>query len=297
MSRVVIALYENNDKVREAIQDLVEAGFDGNAISMVAYDPQRAYGKMLWRQALGEESASSENVHNLSEGTGLGALIGSVGGFFAGLLAMALPGIGPVVAAGPLITTLAGAGIGATAGIILGALVETGLPADHARMFTEGIRRGDTLLMVNTSDDRAREAVELLNQHEPIDLDSRLPLASKNGHIRVEQAVLKDNLHGSDLVETVFNPGQFRAVFAELEPRFHEHYTHAYLGSGKHYSDFKPAYLLGCELATNERYQKVGWGELEPKARQSWERRYQDLPWEEFKEAVHQAWEITKSRR
>jgi uncharacterized protein (TIGR02271 family) len=82
-------------------------------------------------------------------------------GLLAGVGALAIPGIGPIIAGGTLASTLAGAGIGAAAGGLLGALVGLGVPEDDARHFDEGFQAGGVLVTVNAGS-RADEARECL---------------------------------------------------------------------------------------------------------------------------------------
>lgn len=81
-------------------------------------------------------------------GAGAGAAVGGIVGILAGLGMLAIPGIGPLVAAGWLATTAAGAGVGAAAGGLIGALTSAGLHHDEAETYEEGIRRGGTLVAV-----------------------------------------------------------------------------------------------------------------------------------------------------
>jgi hypothetical protein len=109
-------------------------------------------------------------------GAGIGAVVGGLGGLLVGLGALAIPGIGPVLAAGPLaaaLGALAGAGIGAAAGGLIGAMVDMGIPEDQAELYSEGVRRGATLVIVRASDERAEDAVRIMNQFNPIDINRR----------------------------------------------------------------------------------------------------------------------------
>jgi hypothetical protein len=79
-------------------------------------------------------------------GAGVGAAVGGVVGVLAGLGLLAIPGIGPVVAAGWLVSLAAGAAVGGTAGGIIGALTQSGVSEDEAHTYAEGVRRGGTLV-------------------------------------------------------------------------------------------------------------------------------------------------------
>ena len=94
-------------------------------------------------------------------GAGIGATAGGVVGLLAGLGLLAIPGVGPVVAAGWLVATAAGAAVGGTAGGIIGALTQAGTSQEDAYLYAEGVRCGSTLVSARVADaDRARyEAV------------------------------------------------------------------------------------------------------------------------------------------
>jgi len=89
-----------------------------------------------------------------------------------------IPGIGPVIGAGPLLAAVTGGTIGAVAGAATGgitaALIKTGLPEDEAQYYTEGVRRGGTLLVVDTdSDAKAQRAVDIMDRYGAVDVNQR----------------------------------------------------------------------------------------------------------------------------
>lgn len=168
MAKIAVGLFDNLEDARMAIEDLVQSGFQREDISLIAnsgngeiqqYFQDRDQGEEIGEGALG--------------GAGIGAVLGGLGGLLVGLGALAIPGIGPVLAAGPLVSALAGAGIGAAAGGLLGALVKAGIPSEEAELYAEGVRRGGSLLTVNSSDDMADQAVHILNRHNPVDVEQR----------------------------------------------------------------------------------------------------------------------------
>jgi hypothetical protein len=176
MAKTVVGLFDTAAEAQNVVQDLVNSGFERNEISLVANDARGEYAK--YREAGATESGAAE-------GAGAGALGGGVLGGVLGLLvgvgALAIPGIGPVLAAGPLAaalgtagaSTLVGAGIGAAAGGLIGALVGAGIPEEDASFYAEGIRRGGTLVMVKTSDDMAQRAYDVLQRHGAVDVEER----------------------------------------------------------------------------------------------------------------------------
>jgi uncharacterized protein (TIGR02271 family) len=172
----IIALYDDIETAHKAIRALRDAGGSQTDISLVAHDVEGRYGMHL-----GDKPTSKPDTSDgAATGAGLGAVLGGIGGLLVGLGALAIPGIGPVVAAGPLATAIAalvGAGAGAVAGGaaggLLGALVDMGLPEEEAGWYAEGVRRGGALVVVRTDDTRVDQVRRLLNQFGPVDVKQR----------------------------------------------------------------------------------------------------------------------------
>jgi uncharacterized protein (TIGR02271 family) len=102
-----------------------------------------------------------------------GGALGGLAGVLLGLGALAIPGIGPIVAAGPIVAGLTGAGIGAAVGGLVGALVNWGIPEEEAGYYAEGVRRGGTLVAVRTDESLVEEAVDIMNEYGPVDIERR----------------------------------------------------------------------------------------------------------------------------
>jgi uncharacterized protein (TIGR02271 family) len=110
-------------------------------------------------------------MDDTAKGAGIGAAIGGLGGLLLGLGALAIPGIGPVIAAGPIAAALAGAGIGAVTGGIIGALVDLGIPEESAHVYAESVRRGNVLVAAQVEDMRADEATRIMERSGLIDIE------------------------------------------------------------------------------------------------------------------------------
>lgn len=190
MTRTVVALYDNFEHANMAVRELVDNGFSRDDISLMAGDQSGEYGQYLdsdeYRNR--DMSAGDGTSTGAGVGAGIGATLGGIGGLLIGLGALVIPGIGPVVAAGPLsaaLAGLAGAGAGALAGGItgglIGALVDVGVPEETAQYYSEGVRRGGTLLTVRTEDDMSGRAVTIMNRHNPVDINSRAAMWRDEG--------------------------------------------------------------------------------------------------------------------
>ena len=177
MSKTVVGLFDHFADAQMVVQNLVDGGFRREDISLAANQTATGYtgdgsdlntGQLTTGEAAGQDA-------------GVGAGVGGVVGLLIGLGALAIPGIGPVLAAGPLAaalgvtvgSTITGAAIGAAAGGILGALTHLGVPNDQAEYYAEGVRRGGTLVAVSTSDTDAQKAVDIMNGAGAVDIDSR----------------------------------------------------------------------------------------------------------------------------
>ena len=113
MARTVVAMYDDFSTASRVVDRLVDAGFDREAISLVANDAAREYETHVrsW-----EAGAEVDDASGAATGAGIGAVIGGLGGLLVGMGVLAIPGIGPVLAAGPLVAALTGAGVGALTG-------------------------------------------------------------------------------------------------------------------------------------------------------------------------------------
>jgi hypothetical protein len=175
MAKTVVGLFDNFTDAQNVVQELTSAGFARDDISLLANDQRGEYSR-----AVGDtgESATGEGA---AAGAIGGGVLGGVLGLLVGVGALAIPGIGPVLAAGPLAaalgtagaSTLVGAGIGAAAGGVIGALVGAGIPEEDANFYAEGVRRGGTLVMVKSSDDMANRAYDIMQRYGAVDIDKR----------------------------------------------------------------------------------------------------------------------------
>jgi len=167
--QTLVALYRNFDAAQKAVDELVRSGVDRSKISLVANNVTGEYDTYLNTRYDSEDAVTAE------EGAAFGAASGGVIGALAGLGALAIPGIGPVIAAGPLIAALTGGVVGAVAGAPTGGLV-AGLVKTHhmdaedAELYAEGIRRGETLLTVQVDDARVSQTRDILNRYSPTDV-------------------------------------------------------------------------------------------------------------------------------
>ena len=99
-----------------------------------------------------DRDGRDDRAEGAEAGAGIGGVAGGIIGLLTGLGLMAIPGVGPVVAAGWLASTAAGAAAGGAAGGVIGALTQTGTSEEDANAYAEGIRRGGTLVRARVPD-------------------------------------------------------------------------------------------------------------------------------------------------
>ena len=106
---------------------------------------------------------------DVSEGTTWGGALGGLTGLLAGAGALAIPGIGPIIAAGPLAATLSGA----VAGGVAGGLIDLGIPEDRGRYYEEEVKRGKILAVIESDDDnKLEDAVDVLREYGANDVET-----------------------------------------------------------------------------------------------------------------------------
>ena len=179
MTTTISRLYDTYADAERAVTRLEGAGVPHSDISIVANNSDNWYGSRS-----GKVDRDRDGVDDRAEGAGTGAGIGAGLGGAAGLLAglglLAIPGLGPVVAAGWLASMAVGAAAGAATGGIVGALTQAGVSREDASRYAEGVRRGGTLVTAKVPDqDRAR--LDALLNERAVNLQERSAAWQKSG--------------------------------------------------------------------------------------------------------------------
>ena len=329
MSRTVVGLFDTLTEAQHVITDLTDVGFPRDDISLVANDAQSEYAKYL---APGTVHRTDDAV-TADEGAGFGAVVGGLTGILASLGALAIPGIGPVIAAGPLVAALTGGAVGAVAGAatggIVAGLVKTGISEEDAQAYAEGVRRGGTMLVVNSPDNMAQRAQDIMNRHGAVDVYERmtnwrsmgwqgfdvsaepytpaqttqtpsrmtekrktgLPRAEEEVNLREERVMVEHRpADTADAGRAAVSANDFDAWSGD----FRTHYNTHYGTSGRYtYDQYMPAYRYGYDLGSNKTYKD--WNSIENDVRTRWEERNKGT-WEDFKDAIHFAWDKVRGK-
>jgi hypothetical protein len=161
----VYGLYMDRPQVEEAVDALRRYGFRNTDISVLFPDNQGSKDFAHDKSTKAPEGATA--------GAGSGAVIGGALGWLAGIGALAIPGVGPFIAAGPIMGLLAGVGVGGTIGSLIGALIGMGIPEYEAKRYEGRIRAGGILLSVHCdSSDWVKRAKDLLRETGASDIAS-----------------------------------------------------------------------------------------------------------------------------
>ncbi|HOL17320.1 MAG TPA: general stress protein [Bacillota bacterium] len=153
MSKVVVGVFHDRDQAESALEDLKNEGFEKD-ISLVARDEEKG-------------GMSMEN-QDLTEGAFTGGALGGIAGLLAGAGALLIPGVGPIIAAGPIAATLTGV----VTGGIAGSLVDYGIPEERGEYYEEQVRQGGILLTVKSSDEHIDEAASIMRNHGAGDVET-----------------------------------------------------------------------------------------------------------------------------
>jgi hypothetical protein len=162
MAKAVFGLVDNESQAERLVDELRAAGFSNNDISVLFPD------KSSTRDFAHEQHTKAPE--GAAAGAGTGGAIGGVLGWLAGIGALAIPGLGPFIAAGPIMAALAGAGVGAAVGGLTGALIGMGMPEYEAKLYEGKIKEGNILVAVHSEDreekNRAKEIFERVGAHD-----------------------------------------------------------------------------------------------------------------------------------
>lgn len=180
MVKTIVGSFDSFNEAHQVANDLRAAGFLDNDISIVANNASGEYHEDT-RAGDGDKGTSAT-----AKGAVTGAVVGGGAGLAASLAGIAIPGVGPIIAAGPIVATLAGAGTGAVAGGLIGGLVDLGVPENDAQYYAEAVRRGGALVTVRADEARADEVADILRQHGAIDIEGRVERWRESGWQRFD---------------------------------------------------------------------------------------------------------------
>src|SRR6202049_3885409 len=184
----VFGIYTDRSSVDQAVEALKSAGFSNSDVSALFPENQGTKDFAHEKNTKAPEGATT--------GAGTGALLGGGLGWLAGIGALAIPGLGPFIAAGPIMAALAGAGVGGAVGGITGALIGMGIPEYEAKRYEGRVKDGGILLSVHSDNSEwTKRAKEILKRTGAQDISSTGEAGaddksdSKSDNVRLPRAV------------------------------------------------------------------------------------------------------------
>jgi len=180
--RTLTRMYDSYNDAVAVVNALEASGIPHSEISLIANaDAHGRYAGTTSTSGVtgGDHPLDPADRDDTNTGAGakrgavLGGVLGGGAGLLAGIGALAIPGVGPVVAAGWLIATLAGAGVGAASGGLVGSLTGAGVSQEEAHVYSEGVKRGGSLVTVRVDDADASRVESILAQHKAVNWQER----------------------------------------------------------------------------------------------------------------------------
>lgn len=163
--RSVFCMAKDEAQAVRIVDDLKLAGFSNNDISVLLPD------RGSTREFAHEKGTKAPE--GAITGVGTGGVLGGVLGWLAGIGALAIPGLGPFIAAGPIMAALSGAAIGASAGGVVGALIGMGVPEFEAKRYESRLKEGRVLISVHSeSSDETKRAKDIFERNKAEDISS-----------------------------------------------------------------------------------------------------------------------------
>lgn len=165
MKTAVYCIAQDRTQAEAIVDSLKDAGFSNNEISVLLPD------KSLTRDFAHEQNTKLPEGAATGGAAGIGA--GAILGWLAGIGTLAIPGVGPFIAAGPIMAALGGAAVGGAAGGIIGGLIGMGIPEYEAKLYDGKVRSGNILIAVHSENsDQTKIAKEIFERANAEDINS-----------------------------------------------------------------------------------------------------------------------------
>ncbi|CAM4281276.1 general stress protein [Paenibacillus tarimensis] len=162
--RKIVGVFDKEDEAVKAIEGLKEQGYRAEEISVIAKDRDEL--------SYVADETGTKAPEGLAAGATAGGVLGGVTGLLAGVGALAIPGVGPIIAAGPIAATLTGAAVGAGAGGLVGGLIGMGIPEEDAERYQNFVEEGRILVLVDADSERDEYAYETFRLNRSLNQDT-----------------------------------------------------------------------------------------------------------------------------
>lgn len=280
--RTYVAVYRDLSHAWDAIQDVSKAGANRENITVITGDPRGEHSAYL--QDLNQEPLPVTH-ESTSEKVATGGLLGALTGFLVGVVAVAVPGLGPIIALGPLAAGLTGAGVGAVSGGLLGPLVEAGISESLAQKYETRIREGYVLVIVQTMTYLESDVPEILRRHDAVEIDEETG--------QWQDSTSESQIEVEEPTRGYTKPPTTREFYVDdfelMEPTFRQHFNNTYGTPAYSYTGYLPAYRYGYQLAVNPDYLDLSWDEVRARASSEWNP--ETSTWNDVEDAVQYAWD------
>ncbi|HLV81338.1 MAG TPA: hypothetical protein VKT32_13720 [Chthonomonadaceae bacterium] len=298
--QTVVGLFDDFQQAKNAAFDLESAGISHEAISLVANNDKGQYATTT------TETTTEDTTYSAGSETATGAVAGGVVGLLVGLAPFLIPGLGAIAAAGWLTMTLAGVGVGAVVGLA-GSLIHAGVPHEEAHYYSEGVKRGGTLLVVKSENEMADRVAQILQDDGAVDIHERAAQWRQEGYLpppqdpRIAAAATTSPSVAAGTTAGTGSWGMQHASrandYSTYERDWQNDFQANYANQGLTYDQYASAYEYGADMAYDPRYRGQNWNTIEPQLRSDWETR-QPGTWNTFRNAVRYSWDkVTGAQR
>lgn len=278
MSKTIICLANTEAQAETIVQRLNEAGIPTSDVSALFPDKS------------GSRDFAHEHNTKAPEGTAIGASAGGVTGGVLGLLAgigaLAIPGVGPFIAAGPIMAALSGAAVGAAIGGIAGALIGMGIPEYEAKQYEAKIKEGNILISVHArKGDSVDRVKEIMKAAGATDITS------------TGEASVSDDERMTDV-----SGRSSKRALGTIDPKNEASYwrenfkSRPYAQNATSFDDYGPAYGYG--VSSYAKYQGRSFDDVESDLSRDWDkaRGASNLQWTQARIATRDAWDRISNR-
>lgn len=279
MSKTVICLANTEAQAETIVQRLNEVGIPASDVSALFPDKS------------GSRDFAHEHNTKAPEGTAIGASAGGVTGGVLGLLAgigaLAIPGAGPFIAAGPIMAALSGAAVGAAIGGIAGALIGMGIPEFEAKQYEAKIKEGNILISVHARDGDAADRIKkIMEEAGATDITSTGEVSLSDDE-RMPPGV--GGVAGKGIASTIDPTSEVAYWRDNFKGR-------PYAENATSFDDFGPAYGYG--VSSHAKYPGRSFDDVEADLSRDWDgsRGASNLQWDQARNATRDAWERIRNR-
>jgi uncharacterized membrane protein len=314
MSKTIAALYDHINDAHDVVFNLSNSTyFTTDDINVISQDTDSRYSRYIKEMKIDEKVVTATEA-GAGAGATAGTLVGALAGLLVGTSVILIPGLGAILALGPVGATLAGAGAGALLGGMTGALVGMGIDDSDARLYTEAVRRGATLVLLRSPDAYVDKAVEIMERNNPVDIEQRSQdwrAHGWNDNTVVEKIAARDDIGRAVPASSFKELSQVEGSLNQQQSDVHQRDTAPMYAAGTQQSSAIPRrsvrtynYLLTAVPAPLEEDFRRHLREHPPVAGVApryedykdayalgaWLGRYEKMQWEQLQAQAHKLW-------